>query len=82
LQFKDEGRMRKMINWQGMDDDGNTSCYSPVRIIASIPSFFYLLLSIFAIGFTITRYLKRATLPCPVISVGNITVVALVKLPV
>jgi tetraacyldisaccharide 4'-kinase len=74
--------MRKMINWQRIwDDDGNTSCYGPVKVIASILSFFYLGVINFRNWLYDHKICKEVKLPCPVISIGNITVGGTGKTP-
>jgi tetraacyldisaccharide 4'-kinase len=74
--------MIKMINWQRIwDDDGNTSCYSPVRIIASVLSFFYLGVINFRNWLYDHKIFQEVKLSCPVISVGNITVGGTGKTP-
>jgi tetraacyldisaccharide 4'-kinase len=74
--------MRKMIDWQRIwDDDGNTSYYFPVKVIASILSFFYLGVINFRNWLYNHGILKEIKLPCPVISVGNITVGGTGKTP-
>ena len=74
--------MKKMINWQRMwDDNGNTNGFSPVKIIASILSFFYLFIINFRNWLYNHKIFKEIKLPCPVISVGNISVGGTGKTP-
>lgn len=74
--------MIRMVNWQRiLDDDGKKSCYGPVRIIASILSFFYLGIINFRNWLYDKKIFKETKLSCPVISVGNITVGGTGKTP-
>jgi len=71
-----------MINWQRIwDDDGNTGFYVPLKIIASVLSFFYLVVISLRNWFYDKRIFKETKLSCPVISVGNITVGGTGKTP-
>ena len=74
--------MIRMVNWQRiLDDGGNKSCYGPVRVIASILSFFYLGVINFRNWLYDKKIFKETKLSCPVISVGNITVGGTGKTP-
>ena len=74
--------MKRMINWQRIwDDDGKTFFYTPVRIIALILSYFYLLVVSIRNWLYDHKIFKETKLSCPVISVGNITVGGTGKTP-
>jgi tetraacyldisaccharide 4'-kinase len=74
--------MKKMIDWQRIwYDEGIAGCYSPVKIIAYGLSFFYRLIINFRNWLYDHGILKEIKLPCPVISVGNITVGGTGKTP-
>jgi tetraacyldisaccharide 4'-kinase len=66
--------MRKMIAWQRIwDDDGSISRYTVIKIIASAISLPYRLIITFRNWLYDKKIFAVVKLPCPVISVGNIT---------
>lgn len=74
--------MIKMVDWQRIwDDDGKTSGYNPLKIITRFLSLVYL-------GVVTVRnrlydhgVFRERKLPCPVISIGNMTVGGTGKTP-
>ena len=66
--------MRKMIAWQRIwDDDGSISRYTVIKIIASAISLPYRLIITFRNWLYDKKIFAVVKLPCPAISVGNIT---------
>lgn len=74
--------MKKMVRWQRMwNDDEHSWPGRPVQIIASVLSFFYGMVVGLRNWLYDQKILREFIFPCPVISVGNITVGGTGKTP-